>query len=143
MLLKVEQEITTFARVRARGLCRMKMLPVIILAKYYSSTWSAVSERPNLNARLVSQMSQPEPRNSFLSVQYYYLGKLTVQLILNIPLLLLNCYVFSDSEIFIRHLNHTIQQHAIKSNTNRKKHVGRLPLRHCYVASMGSTKLDT
>ena len=27
-------------------------------------------------------------RNSFLSVQYYYLGKLTVQLILNIPLLL-------------------------------------------------------
>ena len=28
--------------------------------KYYSSTWSAVSERPNLNARLVSQMSQLE-----------------------------------------------------------------------------------
>ena len=53
------------------------------------------------------------------------------------------CYVFSDSEIFIRHLNHTIQQNSIKNNTNRKKHVGRLPLRHCYVASMGATKLDT
>ena len=49
----------------------------------------------------------------------------------------------SDSEIFIRHLNHTIQQNAIKNNTNRKKHVWRLPLRHCYVASMGATKLDT
>ena len=49
----------------------------------------------------------------------------------------------SDSEIFIRHLNHTIQLNAIKNNTNRKKHVGRLPLRHCYVASMGATKLDT
>ena len=34
--------------------CRMKMLPVVILAKYYSSTWSAVSERPNLNEWLVS-----------------------------------------------------------------------------------------
>ena len=31
-------------------------------------------------------------RNSFLSVQYYYLGKLTVQLILIIPLLLLAMY---------------------------------------------------
>ena len=31
-------------------------------------------------------------RNSFLSVQYYYLGKLTVQFILNIPLLLLAMY---------------------------------------------------
>ena len=43
-----------------RGLCRMKMLPVVILAKYYSSAWSAVSERPNLTVRLVSQMSQLE-----------------------------------------------------------------------------------
>ena len=68
------------------------MLPVVILAKYYSSTWSAVSERPNLNVRLVSQMSQLERITPFLSVQYYYLGKLTVQLILNIPLLLLAMY---------------------------------------------------
>ena len=63
-------------------------------------------------------------RNSFLSVQYYYLGKLTVQLILKHSIIA-TCYVFSDSEIFIRHLNHTIQQNAIKNNTNRKKHVGR------------------
>ena len=33
----------------------MKMSPVVILAKYYPSARSAVSERPNLNARLVSQ----------------------------------------------------------------------------------------
>ena len=74
-----------------RGVCRMKMLPVVILAKYYSSALSAVSKRPNLNARLVSQMSQLE-RDSFLSVQYYNLGRLTVQLILNIPKLLLAMY---------------------------------------------------
>ena len=49
----------------------------------------------------------------------------------------------SDSDIFIRHLNHTIQQNVITNNTNRKKHVGRLPLRHCYVASMGATKERT
>ena len=30
-----------------RGLCRMKMLPVMILANYHSSARSAVSERPN------------------------------------------------------------------------------------------------
>ena len=38
----------------------------------------------------------------------------------------------SDSEILIRHLNHTIQQNVIKNNTNRRKHVGGLPLRLCY-----------
>ena len=48
-----------------RGLCRMKMLPVVILAKYYSSTRSAVSERPNLNVQLVSQMSQLERATHF------------------------------------------------------------------------------
>ena len=41
------------------------MLPVVILAKYYSSTQSAVSERPNLNARLVFQMSQHEHMTRF------------------------------------------------------------------------------
>ena len=39
-------------------------------------------------------------------------------------------------------MNHTIQQNVIKNNTNRKKHVGRLPLRHCYVASMGARWLS-
>ena len=38
-----------------RGLCRMKMLPVMILANYHSSARSAVSERSNSSARLVSQ----------------------------------------------------------------------------------------
>ena len=82
-------------------------------------------------------------RNSFLSVQYYYLGKLTYSPAYFKQSIISTCYVFSDSEIFIRHLNHTIQQNAIKNNTNRKKHVGRLLLRYCYVASMGATKLDT
>ena len=69
-------------------------MPVVILAKYYSSTWYMVGcfgtsqlERatrfPNVPTRA---------RNSFWSVQYYNLGKLTVQLILNIPLLLLAMY---------------------------------------------------
>ena len=40
---------------RTRGLCSMKMLPVMILANYHSSARSAVSERPNSSARLVSQ----------------------------------------------------------------------------------------
>ena len=31
----------------------MKMLPVMILAKYHSNARSAVSERPNLSARLI------------------------------------------------------------------------------------------
>ena len=42
-------------QVLGRGLCRMKMLPVMILANYHSSARSAVSERPNSSARLVSQ----------------------------------------------------------------------------------------
>ena len=41
--------------VDGRGLYRMKMLPVMILAKYHSSARSAVSERPNSSTRLVSQ----------------------------------------------------------------------------------------
>ena len=106
------------------------MLPVVILAKYYSSTWSAVSERPNLNVRLVFECSVLLSRQAYSPAYFKHS-------------IIATCYVFSDSEIFIRHLNHTIQQNAIKNNTNRKKHVGRLPLRHCYVASIGATKLDT
>ena len=48
--------------VLSRGLCRMKMLPVMILANYHSSTRSAVSERPNLSARLVSQCPNSSAR---------------------------------------------------------------------------------
>ena len=44
-----------YNRDASRGLCRMKMLPVMILANYHSSARSAVSERPNSSARLVSQ----------------------------------------------------------------------------------------
>ena len=46
----------------ARGLCRMKMLPVMILANYHSSARSAVSERPNSSARLVSQCPNSSAR---------------------------------------------------------------------------------
>ena len=45
-----------------RGLCRMKMLPVMILANYHSSARSAVSERPNSSARLVSQCPNSSAR---------------------------------------------------------------------------------
>ena len=38
-----------------RGIRRMKMLPVVILAKCYSSVWSTVLERLNSSDRLVSQ----------------------------------------------------------------------------------------
>ena len=37
-----------------RDLSRMKILPVVIVAKYLSSVQSAVSERPNSSTRLVS-----------------------------------------------------------------------------------------
>ena len=56
----------------------MKMLPVVILAKYYSNMRSAVSERPNAT-RFPNVPTRA--RDSFPSVQYY-------NLILNIPLLL-------------------------------------------------------
>ena len=49
----------------SRGLCRMKMLPVMILANYHSSARSAVSERPNPSARLVFPMFQVELRLAF------------------------------------------------------------------------------
>ena len=48
-----------------RGLCRMKMLPVMILANYHSSARSAVSERPNSSARLVSQCPNSSARLVF------------------------------------------------------------------------------
>ena len=47
------------------GLCRMKMLPVMILAKYHSTARSAVSEHPNSSARLVSQCPNSRARDSF------------------------------------------------------------------------------
>ena len=43
-------------------LCRMKMLPVMILVKYHSSARSAVSESPNSSARLVSQCPNSSAR---------------------------------------------------------------------------------
>ena len=43
-------------------LCRMKMLPVMILAKYHSSARSAVSESSNSSARLVSQCPNSSAR---------------------------------------------------------------------------------
>ena len=43
-------------------LCRMKMLPVMISAKYHSSARSAVSESPNSSARLVSQCPNSSAR---------------------------------------------------------------------------------
>ena len=52
-------------RTHARGLCRMKMLPVMILAKYHSSAWSVVSERSNSSARLISQSLNPSARLVF------------------------------------------------------------------------------
>ena len=48
----------------------MKMLPVVILAKDYSSARSAVSERPNLNARLVFECSVLQSRQAY-SPAYY------------------------------------------------------------------------
>ena len=54
--------------VRHSGLCRMKMLPVMILAKYLSSARSAVSERPNSNARLISQCPNSSARLVFPNV---------------------------------------------------------------------------
>ena len=48
--------------VQYRGLCRMKMLPVMILANYHSSARSAVLERPNSSARLVSQCPNSSAR---------------------------------------------------------------------------------
>ena len=46
----------------------MKMLPVIILAKYHSGARSVVSERPNSSARLVFPMSQLERTTRFRNV---------------------------------------------------------------------------
>ena len=52
-----------------RGLCRMKMLPVMILANYHSSARSAVLERPNSSARLVFPMFQVERATCFAMPQ--------------------------------------------------------------------------
>ena len=48
-----------------RALCMMKMAPVVILAKYYLSARSAVSERPNLNARLIFEPSVLQSRQAY------------------------------------------------------------------------------
>ena len=42
---------------QCEGLCRMKMFPVVILAKYHASAQSAVSEIPNSNVQLVFDRS--------------------------------------------------------------------------------------
>ena len=47
------------------SLCRMKMLPVVILASYQSSMRSDVSERPNSSARLISQCPKTSVRLVF------------------------------------------------------------------------------
>ena len=39
----------------------------------------------------------------------------------------------------IRIVQYSESATIIKKTNNRKKHVGRLPLKHCYVASMGAT----
>ena len=54
-------EVTFFARGDS-VLCRIKMLPVMISAKYHSSARSAVSESPNSSARLVSQCPNSSAR---------------------------------------------------------------------------------
>ena len=59
-LARYDQSITFEAS--NRGLCRMKMLPVMILANYHSSVRSAVSERPNSSARLVSRCPNSSAR---------------------------------------------------------------------------------
>ena len=41
------------------------MLPVVILAKYYSNAQSAVSERPNSSARLVFERSVLQSRQAY------------------------------------------------------------------------------
>ena len=111
-----------------------KVLFEYLVSCFGTSQLERATRFPNVPTRV---------RNSFLSVQSVLLSRQAYSPAYFNHSIIATCYVFSDSEIFIRHLNHTIQQNAIKNNTNRKKHVGRLPLRHCYVASMGATKLDT
>ena len=60
-----------------------KVLFVYLVGCFGTSQLERATHFPNVPTRA---------RNSILSVQYYYLGKLTVQLILNIPLLLLAMY---------------------------------------------------
>ena len=50
------------------GLCRMKMFPVMILAKYHLSARSAVSEHRNSSARLVFPMFPVERATRFPNV---------------------------------------------------------------------------